>query len=146
MASLHPSATIARIDGRWPSLLPSCFKTGGENERLDAGAYRGSRCRLRHGISAVGPEIPYTKKRPLGPVPFTSRQTSSLWISGYSGNLLPPSPPAEKATARQQQARQASTGDGAGDYRCCPYTRSRLSKRFTPPVGYITTCNTHHGH
>ena len=74
MASLHPSATIARIDGRWPSLLPSCSNTGGENERLGAGAYRGSRCRLRHGISAVGPKIPYTKKRPLGPVAFTSRQ------------------------------------------------------------------------
>jgi hypothetical protein len=28
---------------------------------------------------------------------------------------LPPSPPAEKATARQDQARQASTGDGSGD-------------------------------
>ena len=29
--------------------------------------------------------------------------------------LLPPSPPAEKASARQDQARKASTGDGAGD-------------------------------
>jgi hypothetical protein len=68
MASLHPAATIARIDGPWPSLLPSCSKTGGEIERLGAGAYRGSRCRLRHSISAVGPKIPYTKKRSLGPV------------------------------------------------------------------------------
>jgi hypothetical protein len=32
-----------------------------------------------------------------------------------SGCSLTPSPPAEKATARQDQARQASTGDGAGD-------------------------------
>ena len=47
--------------------------------------------------------------------PFTSEQTSSLWISGYSGDLLPSSPPAEKATARQDQAGQPSTGDGAGD-------------------------------
>ena len=31
------------------------------------------------------------------------------------GDLLPPSPPAEKATARQDQAGKASTGDGAGD-------------------------------
>jgi hypothetical protein len=30
--------------------------------------------------------------------------------------LLPPSPPAEKATAREDQARQASTGDGGGHY------------------------------
>jgi hypothetical protein len=32
-----------------------------------------------------------------------------------SGDLLPPSPPAEKATARQDQAGQSGTGDGAGD-------------------------------
>ena len=36
----------------------------------------------------------------------------NLW-AGSSGDLLPPSPPAEKATARQDQAGQASTGDGA---------------------------------
>src|SRR5262245_26730435 len=35
-----------------------------------------------------------------------------------SGDLLPPSPPAEKATARQDQAGKASTGDGAGDEAC----------------------------
>ena len=32
----------------------------------------------------------------------------------FSGGLSPPSPPAEKATARQDQTWQASTGDGAG--------------------------------
>jgi hypothetical protein len=31
-----------------------------------------------------------------------------------SGDLLPPSSPAEKATARQDQAGKASTDDGAG--------------------------------
>ena len=31
-----------------------------------------------------------------------------------SGGPLPPSPPAEKANARQDQAGKASTGDGAG--------------------------------
>ena len=61
MASFHPAATIARIDGRWPSLLPSCSKTGGENERLGGGAYRGCRRRLRHSISVAGPKIPSTK-------------------------------------------------------------------------------------
>jgi len=40
-------------------------QTGGENDRLGAGAYRGSRRRVRHSISAVGAKIPYTKKRPL---------------------------------------------------------------------------------
>ncbi len=44
------------------------------NDRLGAGAYRGSRRRLRHSISVVGAETPSTKKRPLGPAPFTSRQ------------------------------------------------------------------------
>jgi hypothetical protein len=34
-----------------------------------------------------------------------------------SGDLLPPSPPAEKAAARQDQAGHASTGDGAGNGR-----------------------------
>jgi hypothetical protein len=32
-----------------------------------------------------------------------------------SPGFLPPSPPAEQATARQDQAGQASTGDGAGN-------------------------------
>ena len=32
-----------------------------------------------------------------------------------SGDLLPPPPPGEKATARQDQAGKASTGDGRGD-------------------------------
>jgi hypothetical protein len=34
-----------------------------------------------------------------------------------SGALLPPSPPAEKASARQDQARKSSTGDGGGNSR-----------------------------
>src|SRR5262249_268854 len=34
---------------------------------------------------------------------------------GCSGDLFPPPPPAEKATAREDHARKASTGDGAGD-------------------------------
>jgi hypothetical protein len=36
------------------------------NDRLGAGAYHGSRRRLRHSISAVGTETPSTKQRPLG--------------------------------------------------------------------------------
>ena len=93
-------------------ILRDC-KTGGEIEQLGVGAYRGSLRCLRHSISAVGPKIPYTKKRPLGPVALTSRQTSSLWISGYSGDLPPPSPPAEKATGR----RSGKAGAGIGDRR-----------------------------
>ena len=41
-------------------MLRDC-QTGGEIERLDAGAYRGSLRCLRHSISADGPKIPYTK-------------------------------------------------------------------------------------
>ena len=36
------------------------------------------------------------------------------------GWLLPPSPPAEKATARQDQAGQSSTRDGARVTKCIP--------------------------
>jgi hypothetical protein len=36
---------------------------------------------------------------------------------GRSGDFLTPSPPAEKGTARQDQAGQACTGDWAGDAR-----------------------------
>src|SRR5262245_51272180 len=37
-----------------------------------------------------------------------------VWIgAGCSGDLPPPSPPAEKTTARQDQAGQAGTGDWA---------------------------------
>jgi hypothetical protein len=41
--------------------------------------------------------------------------SSNLVRGGCSGHPLPPSPPAEKATARQHQARQSRTGDGTGD-------------------------------
>src|SRR5215813_14094490 len=37
--------------------------------------------------------------------------------------LLPPSPPAEKATARQDQAGQSSTSDGAGNSKHAQQTR-----------------------
>jgi hypothetical protein len=43
-----------------------------------------------------------------------------------SGDLLPPSPPAEKATARQDQAGKASTGDGTGD-RCGRTSEDRIT-------------------
>src|SRR5215469_12907337 len=39
-------------------------------------------------------------------------------------DFLPPSPPTEKASARQEQARQSSTDDGAGD---C-YARERKGR------------------
>jgi len=43
------------------------------------------------------------------------RTTCVGCAAGCSGAFLPPpSPPAEKATARQDQAGKASTGDGAG--------------------------------
>src|ERR1700730_18377476 len=39
----------------------------------------------------------------------------SLKMFACSGDFLPPSPPAEKATTREDQAGQGSTGDRAGD-------------------------------
>jgi hypothetical protein len=38
---------------------------------------------------------------------------ASFLVARVSGNLLPPSPPAEKATARQDKAGQAGTDDRA---------------------------------
>jgi len=47
-----------------------------------------------------------------------------------SGDLLPPSPPAEKATACQDKAGQASTGDGAGHRRCnaSPFEHNEVTR------------------
>jgi hypothetical protein len=59
--------------GRWLSLLLSCSKTGGENDRLGAGPYHGPRCRLRHSRSAVGPETPSTKIETARAGPFHQR-------------------------------------------------------------------------
>jgi|ERR1700730_1881556 len=92
--------------GRWPSLLQSCSRdcqTGGEIDRLGAGACRGSRRCLRHRISAVGPKIPCTK---------AVKTARAGPLSGYSGDLPPPSPPGEKATARKDQAGKSCTDDG----------------------------------
>src|SRR5262249_1254392 len=50
--------------------------------------------------------------------------TSITWARCL-GDLLPPSPPAEKTTARQHQAGQAGTGDGAGHWR-----KSHRTRRF----------------
>jgi hypothetical protein len=62
-------------------MLRDC-QTGGEIDRLGAGACRGSRRCLRHRISAVGPKIPCTKAvKTARAGPFTSRQTSSHRIS-----------------------------------------------------------------
>ena len=61
-------------DGGSEEVVGEVRPPGGEIERLGIGAYRGSLRCLRHSISAVGPKIPYTKKRSLGLVHFTSRQ------------------------------------------------------------------------
>jgi hypothetical protein len=52
--------------------------------------------------------------------PLILKRASASRPSGAesSGNLLPPSPPGEKATARQDQAGQPRTRDGTGDCHC----------------------------
>jgi hypothetical protein len=45
---------------------------------------------------------------------FKPRGTAPADCAGSSGDLLPPSPLAEKTTARQEQAGQTSADDGAG--------------------------------
>src|SRR5215813_9091235 len=64
-------------------MLRDC-QTGGKIERLGACAYRGSLRCLRHSVSAVGPKIPYTKKRPLGfHQPTIRRQIASLALQRH---------------------------------------------------------------
>jgi hypothetical protein len=46
--------------------------------------------------------------------------------AGGSGDFLPPSPPDEKANARQDQAGQSGTGDGAGDELASNFTTGDL--------------------
>ena len=67
----------------------------------------------------------------------------SLQLLAGSRDLLPPSPPAEKATGSQDQAGQASTGDGCGDgregvgerAREAPIGRERVNARLAAKVG-----------
>jgi len=94
-------ATLARIMvGDPPFYCPVLGKTdGGENDRLGAGAYRGSRRRLRHSISAVGPETPHQEKtaaRPLNlpcssahrPCALRARDTYQVSKMNSQGVLL----------------------------------------------------------
>jgi hypothetical protein len=52
------------------------------------------------------------------------RQSPAAAALRYSGDLLPPSPPAEKATARQDQTGKSGTGDGTR------YSYGRKEKRL----------------
>jgi hypothetical protein len=54
------------------------------------------------------------KPRGTAPIVPTMPQTTRADCAGSSGDLLPPSPLAEKTTARQEQAGQTSADDGAG--------------------------------
>src|SRR5262249_11419006 len=68
------------------------------------------RANARNGLAAR--EFLSLRKSPF----FGNRwlpQTTCADCAGSSGDLLPPSPPAEKT--HQDQAGEASTGDGAGD-------------------------------
>jgi hypothetical protein len=55
-----------------------------------------------------------------------------------SGNLLPPPPPTEKATARQDQAREASTGDRSrhGSYGTCGVYQDRRGEMSSGAVAH----------
>src|SRR5262249_51325327 len=65
--------------------------------------------------TAVHSGTPYrVVSRPVPPMSGTNVPRCPVRVL-RSGRLLPPSPPAEQATACQDQAGQASTRDGAGD-------------------------------
>src|SRR5262249_49324874 len=59
---------------------------------------------------------------------------------GCSGALLPPSPPAEQATARQYQAGKSSTNDGDGDgHKGRSSARTQSEVWVTVPITEIVT-------
>jgi len=66
------------VGGRPSTVMLRDCQTGGENDRLDAGAYPGSRRRLRHSKSVVGPETPSNKKRLLVAGPFHHPETKRV--------------------------------------------------------------------
>ena len=60
--------------------------------------------------------------------------TKEKHASGSLGNLPSSSPPAEKATTRQDQAGQARTSDGAGHgTTCSPSSGAPVAARCSPP-------------
>src|ERR1700750_2654971 len=67
-------------------------------------------------------------------------QTTCSSCAGCSGGLLPPSPPAEKASARQDKAGKASTGDGRGNAH--PATRDSVVETEPSSAAHrFTKCN-----
>jgi hypothetical protein len=60
--------------------------------------------------------------------------------------FVPPSPPAEKATTSQDQTRQASTGDGAGDARPARlrYLKQSVSKSERFSFFFLLSSNDEH--
>jgi hypothetical protein len=77
----------------------------------------GSSCRMARRNEDRTPTHSYEPTREAAMAAFAKswRRGVSAEDRLGSGDLLPPSPPAEKATARQDQARKSSTGDGGGN-------------------------------
>src|SRR5512133_2859088 len=102
-------------------MLRDC-QTGGENDRLGAGAYRGSRRRLRHSISAVGPKIPSTEavKTDDGRVVFDMRAEIAERIGmatfddgiGFRRERAHSGAPSERERMRQVPASGTSSQPG----------------------------------
>jgi hypothetical protein len=57
----------------------------------------------------------YDDLRRVRETKFATTAVTNLPRLVMKSDLLPPSPPAEQSTARQDQAGQSSTGDGTGD-------------------------------
>ena len=101
------------------------------NERLGGGACHGSRYRLRHSISAVGPETPSTEKRPLG-LPQEPRAGPTCFLVGAHECVLPPNP--------HEGSRNPARSRLRAGFSCVGQRFSRLSVRdlFLPkrrPIG-----------
>jgi hypothetical protein len=101
IAHEKPSASLARCAPRY--LLRHIFHIGEPPRERHGRHMHSGHLRGKHDFSRE------TWQRDLARLSNHERCAES------SGDLLPPSPPGEKATARQEQAGKASTGDGAGD-------------------------------
>jgi hypothetical protein len=113
-AAARPPEHVIRGSQRMLTLSPLAVKGFLSIPGGLASKAAGNLCSLRSHAQRVGDAgLQIVKTR----LPFEGRMgrnACDLWMQA-PGNLLPASPPAEKATARQDQAGQTSTGDGDRD-------------------------------
>ena len=85
------------------------FRGGGAEEQCKPMTLLSSDLQRLARLSELPLPLRESRRRCHRQAPIAEIGESDLFLSG---DFLTPSPPPKKTTARQQQARQASTGDG----------------------------------